>query len=82
MMEVTLVLQNAEPTTVVTESGRVRVVRWRQRKQNRAGIFGNCDGASNVTDNGLDHPIKTESPRVETEEGTVKEVGLLQIENA
>jgi hypothetical protein len=46
------------------------------------GIAVNCDGASNVTDDNLEHPSKTELPRVETEEGTVKEVRLSQKKGA
>jgi hypothetical protein len=36
------------------------------------------DGDSNVTDDNLTHSVKTDLPRVETEEGTVKEVRLEQ----
>jgi hypothetical protein len=45
-----------------------------QRKKRRAGIVVNRDAGSNVTDPNLWHQEKTEQPRVETEEGTVKEV--------
>jgi hypothetical protein len=36
-------------------------------------MFVRCAGASNVTDDNPEHSKKTESPRVETEEGTAKE---------
>jgi hypothetical protein len=36
----------------------------------------NCDGASNITDDNLQHDPKTPEQRVETEEGTVKDFSL------
>jgi hypothetical protein len=44
-------------------------------------IVVNCDGMSKVTDGNLEHPSKIESPRVEMEEGTVKEARP-QLQNA
>jgi hypothetical protein len=81
-MEVTPEFRNAEGETVLTESGRVRVVRHLQKQKTESGISANFDGVSNVTDDNFEHPAKTESPRVQTEEGTVKEVRLTQSENA
>jgi hypothetical protein len=73
---------NAECAILVTESGRARVFRQGQQRKRKWGIVVNCDGASNVTEIKLEHLSKTESPRVETDEGTVKEVRLLHHENA
>jgi hypothetical protein len=38
-----------------------------------SGIVARRDGISNVTDDNVEHPQKTAVPRVETEEGIVKE---------
>jgi hypothetical protein len=66
----------------MTESGKLTFVRSPQLKKSSSGIVVICDGASNVTDDNLEHPEKTPVPRVETEEGTVKEVRLWQPINA
>jgi hypothetical protein len=80
--EVMAHLSNAEWEIVVTESGRVRAFRHVQLPKGRSGIFVNCDGVSNVTDVNASHPSKTPYPRVETEDGTVKEVRRSQLRNA
>jgi hypothetical protein len=60
----------------------VRIFRERQHLKRRSGIFVTFDGVSNVTDDNFVHSSKTEVPRVETEEGTVKEARLEQLEKA
>jgi hypothetical protein len=82
MMEVTPEYRNAVGETAVTESGRVNVSKEEQQLKRLAGIAVNCDGVSNATDASLEHLSKTQSPRVETEEGTVKDVRWVQRENA
>jgi hypothetical protein len=47
-----------------------------------SGILVRCDGASNVTDDNPEPPEKTQFPRVETEEGTVKDVKREHSKNA
>jgi hypothetical protein len=66
----------------VTEPGRKRVTKYLHLKKRQLGRTVNCDGVSNVTDYNLEHPLQTESPIVETEEGTVKDVRLLHSSNA
>jgi hypothetical protein len=60
MMEVRPEPENAEPAIAMTESGRVRVVRHSQHLKRQSGIVVNCDGASNVTEDNLEHRLKTE----------------------
>jgi hypothetical protein len=66
--------RNAELAILITELGRLRVFRRMQPKKSLSGIAVRLDGGANVTDVNLLHSEKTDSPRVETEEGTVKEV--------
>jgi hypothetical protein len=82
MMEVTPEPSNARSEIAVKESGRVRVFRRLQPLNSELGIFANSDGVSNVTNDNLEHPSKTELPSVETEEGTVKVAKLVQPRNA
>jgi hypothetical protein len=82
MIEVTPEFSNAERAIAVTESGRVRVVRPLQSLKMQSVIVVSCDGVSNFTDINLEHLEKTESPRVETEEGIAKKIRLPQLENA
>jgi hypothetical protein len=65
---------NAEPAILTAESGRSTFVRRQQPKKSSWGISVTCDGVSNVTDDNVEHPQKTESPSVKTEEGMLKEV--------
>jgi hypothetical protein len=46
-----------------------------------SGIFARSDGASNVTSDNSEHRQKTLSPRIETEEGTMKEAKFEHSEN-
>jgi hypothetical protein len=64
MLEVTAGSRNAEGAIVVTESGRVTVVRQLQYLKRPSGIVVNCHGVSNVTDINLEHRVKIESLRV------------------
>jgi hypothetical protein len=41
-----------------------------------------CDGVSNVTEDNLEQPMKTDRPRVETEEGTMKSLKSAHPEKA
>jgi hypothetical protein len=76
--EVMPVKANAEPATLITESGRQRVVRSVQPKKRKSGISVRFDGDPNMTADKDTHSQKTDLPRVETEEGTVKEMRLQQ----
>jgi hypothetical protein len=78
-MEVTREPRKAEWAIAVTESGRVSVFRHRQLWKRHLGIFVKCDGVSNVTEDNSEQNSKTESPRMETEEGTVNDVKRLQL---
>jgi O-acetylhomoserine/O-acetylserine sulfhydrylase-like pyridoxal-dependent enzyme len=82
VMEVMPELRNAEETIVVIESGTLRVVKHSQNEKRLSEIVVNCDGVSNVTDVNLEQNSKAQSPRMETEQGTVKEMRLRQYENA
>jgi hypothetical protein len=82
MTEVTPDSQNALPSIAVTESGRVSVSRSWQELKRPSGIVVRCDGASNVTEDNIEQPEKTEFPRVKTEEGTAKSVKQQQPEKA
>jgi hypothetical protein len=64
---------------LTTESGRLRLVRSSQAKKSLSGISVKFDAGANVTDDNLAHWLKTDLPRVETEEGIVKEVRLEQL---
>jgi hypothetical protein len=55
--------------------------RWQEAKR-KLGIVVRCDGVSNVTEDNLEQYEKTDSPRVETEEGTLKLVKLVHHEKA
>jgi outer membrane protein assembly factor BamA len=81
-MEVRPQPTNAEPAIVLRGSGRLTIAKTVQVQQNPSGIAVTCDGVSNVTDDKLVQYLKTNAPRVETEEGTVKETRLEQLENA
>jgi hypothetical protein len=72
--EVTPDLKNAEPLICVTESGRLSIFRSGQSSKRKSEIFMRCDGSSNITDENLEQLEKTEPPRIERDEGTVKEV--------
>jgi hypothetical protein len=76
MMELTTEYLDAEWRISVTWPGRARVVRPWQQPERQSGTVFNCDGVSKITDDNSRHPLKTDSPRVETEEGTVNEVRL------
>jgi hypothetical protein len=82
MLEMRPDYRNAEGASAVTESGTVRVVRRSHPSKRPSGIVVNCDGVLNVKDFNVQHLAKSESPREETEEGTVKEVRLSQSLNA
>jgi hypothetical protein len=77
--EARFVRPNAEPEIVTTESGKQRPVRRPHSAKSSSGIFVICDGGSNVTDDNLEQEKKTLVPRVETEEGIVKEVSLQKL---
>jgi hypothetical protein len=62
--------------------GRLSVSRRPQFAKRRIGIVVRCDGASNVMDDNLEQYRNAQSPRVDTEEGTVKEAKLMQQKNA
>jgi hypothetical protein len=79
---VTPEFKNAEPAIVFTESGRLTIGKSGQDKKGRSGISVTCDGVSNAKNDNLEHHENTECPRVETEEGTVKETKLDQPEDA
>jgi hypothetical protein len=61
---------------LVTESGRLSLVRSSQPQKSTEGISMRFDGGSNVKDDNSSHSSKIYLPRLETEEGTVKEVRL------
>jgi hypothetical protein len=75
-------LSNAEWEIAVTESGRVRVLSIAQRPKGQSGIVVSRDGVANIRELKLVHPSQTPDPRVETEEGTVKDVRSSQLRNA
>jgi hypothetical protein len=74
--------KNAEPAILTTESGIQSLLRRGHSPKSPSGIFVICDGASNVTEDNRSHSQKTPLPRVETEEGKVKEVRMQQLEKA
>jgi hypothetical protein len=80
--EVMRVPTNAEPAIFTKESGRLRLFRSLQQKKSSSGISVRFDGDSNFTDDSLMQYLKTDLPRVETEEGTVKEVRLEHLQKA
>jgi hypothetical protein len=71
--EVTREARNAKAEIFITESGRLNALRRLQFSKRRPGMLMRRDCGSNVTDDNPQHPEKTASPRVETEEGTVKD---------
>jgi hypothetical protein len=73
---------NAEPAISTKEAGRRRLLRNRQPTKSSSGIVLRLDGGSNVTDDNLTHCENTDSPSVETEDGTVKEVRKEQLKKA
>jgi hypothetical protein len=60
----------------MTEFGSSSVFRRSQPLKRPWGIFVRCDGVSDAKEDNLEHPTKTKLPRVETEEGTVKDSKL------
>jgi hypothetical protein len=76
MMEKTPDSGNAEGAITLTESERVKVDRQQQQLKRKLGIFDTRDGVSNVRDDNSQHRSKRESPRVETDEGSMKDVRL------
>jgi hypothetical protein len=73
---------NAETAILSKESGRLRVLKRLQWLKSRSGIFVICDGGPNVTDDNLLHHANTNVHRVETEEGTAKEVRQKHLQKA